>query len=151
MIDTQGLADYIEKCVAFTNYVIEQSQLTQASLIEMRGATTDLVNLVPRARIYQYWRKHWPQGQYPSVADWQLMRGELDAGALAFVRVGPSEAGSFWIRLMSLTPEETPTNGTFIDQFAPDNTSPKSLCPLHGAKPANAIWECIIYSTRTGA
>lgn len=147
-MDIAGLAQFREKAIAFLNHAIESAQKANASLELLREG--DSIEL-PRQRIYQYWRKHWPQSQYPSEQEWLLIRGEIETGSLVFVRVGQSEASSFWIRLMSLTPEPTPLNASFVGEHEPDNVRPNPLCPVHGKTPANAIWECVIYSTRTGA
>lgn len=151
MMDVAGFAQLRERVIAYLSYAIESMTSVKAQFVEQREMDAQIEKLLPRQRIYSYWRMYWPQGKYPLAQEWQLIRGELDGGALVFVRVGPSEAGSFWIRLMSLTPEATPINGPFIPDKERDDYPLQTMCPLLGQTPANAIWECVIYSTRTGA
>ena len=152
-MDAKGFAAFIEKCIGLLNFVIEECQRAKASMVEMREATTEFEKLLPRQRIFQYWRKHWPQGKYPVVEEWSKIRAELDGGGLVLVRVGQSEAASFWIRLTSLTEwkDGLPGNGTFIPEHERDDYPQQTLCPKHGKTPSNAIWECVIHATRTGA
>ena len=150
MIDTDGLSAYVEKCIAYTSHVLEQSKLAKASLIEMRGATADLANLAPRSRIYLYWRKEWPKGKYPTADDWTLLRGEIQTGGMVFAHVG-ANAPTTWVRLISLSDEPEPKSAEWIQMQDSEMSTRAQLCPAFGANPKNAIWEARVFSTRTGA
>lgn len=95
------------------------------------------------------WHEDYPSGVYPTLADWDIVRGAIDGGAVVFASVGASSGALKTVRILSLIGAGEPTNASVLFYDELDNAPKRLLCPTYGATPRLAVWSIAIYGTRT--